>query len=145
MGIWAAKRELLSLRIDEKNATLHQLASQASAAMSAEVRDTLSKFGVALQAVAERPHTDEIKRRKAELHSSVGRLQEGLGELHAASRERHESSLAAMARSQERHEERLDELATQVAAIAKKLGIESEDAKPKDHRNPDFMRRRSMV
>ena len=85
------------------------------------------------------------KRRKAELHSSVGRLQEGLGELHAASRERHESSLAAMARSQERHEERLDELATQVAAIAKKLGIESEDAKPKDHRNPDFMRRRSMV
>ena len=92
------------------------------------------------------------KRRKAELHSSVGRLQEGLGALHSSTRERHESSLTAMARSQERHEERLDELSSQVAAIAKKLGVEGVDDAPKPGAphghgapfRPGFMRRASI-
>ena len=64
--LWAAKRELITLRIDEKLGQIRQRAAQANAAMSVEVRDTLAKFAASLEAVAERLGAVEIKKRKAE-------------------------------------------------------------------------------
>ena len=40
--LWAAKRELITLRIDERLGQIRQRQAQASAALSIEVRDTLS-------------------------------------------------------------------------------------------------------
>ena len=45
--------------------------AQASAAMSLEVRDTLTRFGVALEAVSEKLHAAEIKAKKAEVRAKL--------------------------------------------------------------------------
>ena len=64
--LWAAKRELITLRIDERAGEIRQASAQASAAMSLEVRDTLSKFGAALEAVSARLNLAELKNKKDE-------------------------------------------------------------------------------
>ena len=69
--LWAAKRELITLRIDEKLGQIRQRAAQANAAMSVEVRDTLAKFAASLEAVAERLGAVEIKKRKAEARAKL--------------------------------------------------------------------------
>ena len=58
------------MRIDEKMGQIRQRATQASAVMSVEVRDTLIKLGSSLEAVSERLHAADIKRRKAELRAA---------------------------------------------------------------------------
>ena len=65
--LWAVKRELLTLRIDYKSGTINQRATKADATASAEVRDSLSRFATALEAVGGRLHAAEIERRKAEV------------------------------------------------------------------------------
>jgi len=69
--LWAAKRDLITLRIDEKLGQIRQRAEQANAAMSVEVRDTLATFGAALEAVAERLHAADISRAKSEVRAKL--------------------------------------------------------------------------
>ena len=68
--LWAAKRELITLRIDEKRGQIRQRAMATSAAVSAEVRDTLSQFGSSLDAVYERLRAADTKRRKVTRHKN---------------------------------------------------------------------------
>ena len=81
--LWAAKRELITLRIDERLGQIRQRQAQASAALSIEVRDTLSTFGARLEAVAERLHSADVKKRKAELRAQLyGSAQVSIAEEH---------------------------------------------------------------
>ena len=82
--LWAAKRDLITLRIDEKLGQIRQRAAQANAAMSVEVRDTLAKFGASLEAVAERLHSADIMRRKAEHREKLyGSMEASIAEDHS--------------------------------------------------------------
>ena len=81
--LWAVKRDLLTLRIDYKSGTINQRATKADATASAEVRDSLSRFATALEAVGGRLHAVEIERRKAEVRARLyGSIESGVQEEH---------------------------------------------------------------
>jgi translation initiation factor 3 subunit A len=67
--LWAGKRELLSLRIDEKASQIRQRAAHANAILSSEVRDTLARFAFSLESVSDKLHAPDIAKRKAEARS----------------------------------------------------------------------------
>jgi len=97
--LWAAKRELITLRIDEKLGQIRQRATRASASMSAEVRDTLTCFGAALQSVSERLHASDIQKRKTEVRTKL------YGSFEASVSEEHEKILARRLIIERRKEE----------------------------------------
>ena len=81
--LWAVKRDLLTLRIDYKSGTINQRATKADATASAEVRDSLSRFATALEAVGGKLHAAEIERRKAEVRARLyGSIESGVQEEH---------------------------------------------------------------
>mmetsp|Transcript_40723 Transcript_40723/g.81652 ORF Transcript_40723/g.81652 Transcript_40723/m.81652 type:complete len:1137 (-) Transcript_40723:107-3517(-) len=97
--LWAAKRDLVTLRIDEKLGQLRQRAAQANAAMSVEVRDTLAKFGTSLEAVFERLRSADIQRTKAERSAKL------YGNMAAQLEEDHQKILARRLIIERRKEE----------------------------------------
>ena len=81
--LWAVKRDLLTLRIDYKHQRLNQQPSKADAAASSEVRDSLSSFASALDAVDRQLRSAEISRRKAEVRARLyGSIGAGIEEEH---------------------------------------------------------------
>mmetsp|Transcript_36838 Transcript_36838/g.60994 ORF Transcript_36838/g.60994 Transcript_36838/m.60994 type:complete len:1068 (+) Transcript_36838:75-3278(+) len=97
--VWAVKHELLTLRIDYKNNRLNQQPSKADAAATSEVRDSLTKFASALDAVAEQLHASKIERRKLE---DRGRL---YSSIHAGVEEEHQKILSRRLIIERRKEE----------------------------------------
>lgn len=82
--LWAAKHDLLSLRIDEKSGQIRQRAAQANAVLSSEVRDTLAKFATSLEAVSDRLRAAEVAKRQAEARASLYcTIEAGVKEEHA--------------------------------------------------------------
>lgn len=69
--VWAVKKELLTLRIDYKHGRLNQQPNKADAAVTSEVRDSLAKFALALDAVHERLHASDAARKKSEARAAL--------------------------------------------------------------------------
>ena len=97
--LWAAKRDLITLRIDEKLGQIRQRAEQANAAMSAEVRDRLATFGAALDCVREKLQAAAIESEKATLRAKL------YGSFAATIEEEHQRVLARKLIIERRKEE----------------------------------------